>query len=162
MHAAVLATMLALPSARYFSSATAYTQSAWTTVMHTGKRILVVDDSQTMTNIVFRILTDANYTDIDCVHDGGSALAALRRKEYDLVIADQQMTPISGTELTKVIRADAALSKVRIILITGLYGNEDRAWPDGPDGYLTKPFEPRDLSQKVEGVLSMVALLASR
>ena len=89
--------------------------------MHTGKRILIVDDSNTMTAIVFRILKDANYADIDWVHDAASALAALRQKEYDLVITDSQMQPISGLELTKLIRADARLSKVRIILITGLY-----------------------------------------
>jgi DNA-binding response OmpR family regulator len=64
--------------------------------MHTGKRILIVDDSTTMTAIIFRILKDAKYTDIDCLHDGGSALAALRQKEYDLVITDWKMQPITG------------------------------------------------------------------
>jgi two-component system, chemotaxis family, chemotaxis protein CheY len=129
--------------------------------MHTGKRILIVDDSKTMTAIVFQILKDANYTDIDRVHDGGSALAALRQKEYDLVITDWQMQPISGAELTKLIRSDARLSKVRVILITGLYGKDDEAWLNGADGYVTKPFEPRDLTEKVEDVLSTVAQLAS-
>lgn len=128
--------------------------------MRTGKRILIVDDSKTMAAIVFRILKDANYADIDCVHDGASALAAVRQKEYDLVITDWQMQPISGIELIKLIRADARLSKVRTILITGLYGKDDEAWLDGADGYITKPFEPRDITEKVEDVLSTVALLA--
>ena len=129
--------------------------------MRTRKRILIVDDSETMTTIISRILRDVNYTDIDRAHDGGSALKALRRKEYDLVITDWLMEPISGIELTKLIRADAHLSKVRIILITGGYGKEDEAWLDGADGYLRKPFEPQDLTHKVEDVLSTVALLAS-
>jgi len=124
--------------------------------MHTGKRILIVDDSKTMTAIVFRILKDANYADIDWVHDGASALATLRQKEYDLVITDSQMQPISGVELTKLIRADARLSKVRIILI-GLF---DGAL-DGADAYITKPFEPRDLKETVADVLSTVAQLVS-
>ena len=128
--------------------------------MHTGKRILVVDDSRTMTAIVYKILKDANYADIDLVHDGGSALATLRQKEYDLVITDWQMQPISGPELIKLIRADARLSKVRTILITGLHGKDDEAWLDGADGYVTKPFKPRDLTEKVEDVLSTAALLA--
>jgi two-component system, chemotaxis family, chemotaxis protein CheY len=51
------------------------------------------------------MLKAASYTDIDCVHSGGSALAALRQKKYDLVITDWQMQPISGVELTKLIRA---------------------------------------------------------
>src|SRR5262245_52804231 len=85
----------------------------------------------TMTAIIFRILKDAKYTDIDCLHDGGIALAALRQKEYDLVITDWQMQPITGVELTKLIRADMRLSKVRIILITGLHGRDDEAWLHG-------------------------------
>ena len=97
-------------------------------VMRTGKRILVVDDAKTMT---------------------------------DLVITDWQMEPISGVELTKLIKTDARLSKVRIILITGLHGKQDEAWLSGADGYVTKPFEARDLVQKVQDVLSTVARLAS-
>lgn len=100
---------------------------AWMAIMHTGKRILIVDDSKTMTAIVFQILKDANYADIDQVHDGGSALETLRQKEYDLVITDWQMQPISGPELIKLIRADARLSKVRKILIAGLHGKDDEA-----------------------------------
>ena len=132
------------------------------TVMHSGKRILIVDDSKAMTAIVHQILRDAKYIDIDTVHDGGSALAALRRKEYDLVVTDWQMHPVSGVELIKLIRADARLSKVRTILITGLHGKEDQAWLQGADGYVTKPFEPRALTEKVEDVLSTIAQLASR
>jgi len=135
-------------------------RSAWMAIMHTGKRILIVDDSKTMTAIVFQILKDANYADIDQVHDGGSALETLRQKEYDLVITDWQMQPISGPELIKLIRADARLSKVRTILITGLHGKDDEAWLDGADGYVTKPFKPRGLTEKVEDVLSTAALLA--
>jgi two-component system chemotaxis response regulator CheY len=129
--------------------------------MHTEKRILVVDDAKTMTEIIFRILKDAKYSDVDCLYDGPSALVALRQREYDLVITDWQMEPISGVELTKLIKMDARLSKVRIILITGLHGKEDEAWLSGADGYVTKPFEPQNLVQKVEDVLSTVARLAS-
>lgn len=128
--------------------------------MRTGKRILIADDSKTMTNITFRILKDANYADVDVVYDGGSALAALRRKKYDLVITDSQMQPISGLELIKLIRADPQLSKVRIILFTGLHDKDDDVWLEGADGHVKKPFDPGDLTQKVEDVLSTAALLA--
>ena len=136
-------------------------RSEGTAVVHTGKRILIVDDARTMTEIVARILKDAKYSDVDRLHDGVSALAALRQKEYDLVITDWQMQPISGVELTKLIKADAQLSQVQVILITGLHGKEDEAWLGGADGYLTKPFEPRELVQKVEDVLFTVTRLVS-
>jgi len=124
--------------------------------MHKEKPILVVDDSKTMTAIVLRILKDASYTNVDCVHDGTRALEKLRQKAYDLVITDWQMQPISGPELIKRIRADAQLSNVRIVLITALHGKDDEAWLDGADGYVTKPFSSRDLTQKMEDVFANV------
>jgi two-component system chemotaxis response regulator CheY len=122
-----------------------------------SKSILVVDDAKTMTAIIARILKDANYTDVDRVHDGIAALENLRQKEYDLVITDWMMSPISGPELIKRIRADERFSKVRTILITALHDKDDAAWLDGADGYITKPFDPRDLTEKVEYVLSAPA-----
>jgi CheY-like chemotaxis protein len=69
------------------------------------------------------------------------------------------MKPISGAELTKLIRANG-LSKVKIVLI-GLPGEGDKALLDGADAYITKPLEPRDLREKVADVLFTVARLAS-
>ena len=126
--------------------------------MPVGKRILIVDDSTAMTAIVSRTLKDAGYGYIDCVHNSGGALAALRQNKYDLVITNWQMQPISGIELTKLIRADSDLSKIRLIIITG-QGQENEAWLSGADGFLEQPFEPRALTEKVEDVLSTVALL---
>jgi len=126
--------------------------------MRTGKRILIVDDLKTATDNITRILKDANYTNIDCFQNAANALSALRQEKYDLVITDTQMEPISGSELTKLIRADG--QKVKIILI-GLLGEHDKGWFDGADAHITKPFEPRDLKEKVAEVLSTVAQLAS-
>lgn len=126
--------------------------------MRTGKRILVVDDLKTATDNIARILRDANYTNIDCVHNAASALSALRQEKYDLVITDRQMEPISGSELTRLIRADGL--KVKIILI-GLFGEDDKGWLDGADAHITKPLEPQDLKEKVAEVFSTVSQLAS-
>lgn len=126
--------------------------------MRTGKRILVVDDLKTATNNITRILKDANYTNVDCLHNVASALSALRQGKYDLVITDMQMEPISGSEFTKLIRADGL--KVKIVLI-GLLGENDNGSLDEADACVTKPFEPRDLTEKVAEVLSTVAQLAS-
>ena len=118
--------------------------------MRTGKRILVVDDLKTATNSITRILKDANYTNIDCLHNVASALSALRQEKYDLVITDMQMEPISGSELTKLIRADGL--KVKIILI-GLLGEDDTGWLGGADAYITKPFETEALLEKVQKLI---------
>jgi hypothetical protein len=62
---------------------------------------------------------------------------------------------LSESELRMLIRADGRLSTVRIILI-GLLGNDDAAWFDKADGYVSKTFEPRDITGKVQNVLSAV------
>jgi CheY-like chemotaxis protein len=147
----------AVEQACYFSTAQTH-RSEWTAVMRTGKRILVVDDLKIATDSITRILKDANYTNIDCLYNAAGALLALRQEKYDLVITDTQMEPIGGSQLTKLIRADGL--KVKIILV-GSLGGADQAWVDGADGYVTKPFEPRDLNEKVAEVLSTVAQLAS-
>ncbi len=126
--------------------------------MRTGKRILVVDDLKTATDSISNILKDANYTNINCLYDAASAISALRQEKYDLVITDTQMEPISGLQLTKLIRADRL--KVKIILI-GSLGENINGWLNGADACLTKPFEPRDLKEKVAEILSTVAQLAS-
>jgi len=117
------------------------------------RSILVVDDSRTMTAIIARILKEANYASVEVVHDGEAALAKLREKPFDLVITDWEMAPLDGPALIKRIRADAALAHVRTILLTALQGKEDDAWFGGADGYVTKPFAPRDLTEKIEYVL---------
>ena len=126
--------------------------------MRTVKRIMVVDDLKTATDNITRILRNANYTNIECLHNAAKALSALRQEKYDLVITDRQMEPISGSELTKLIRADGL--KVKIILI-GSLGEDDTGWLGGADAYITKPIEPRDLEEKVAEVFSTVAQLAS-
>jgi two-component system chemotaxis response regulator CheY len=123
-------------------------------VMRTKTSILIVDDSKTTTEIVARILQNANYVNVDKAYDGVSAIEKLLQKEYDLVITDWQMQPVNGPELIKRIRADAKLAKVRTILMTALRGKDDEAWLDGADGYVTKPFESRELTDKIEEVLS--------
>jgi two-component system, chemotaxis family, chemotaxis protein CheY len=135
-------------------------QSERTAVMHSRKRILVVTDSKPMTAFIAGILRKANHEEVSSVHDGVSALALLRAREHDLVICEWQMQPISGLVFTRLIKEDARLQKVRIIVI-GSQGEDGVALLKGADGYVTKPFEPRDLKEKVEDVLSMVAHLAS-
>ena len=122
--------------------------------MSTSKSILVVDDAKTMTAIIARILHDSKYADVDRVHDGNAAIKKLQQKNYDLVITDWLMNPMSGPELIKRIRADRRFSSVRTILLTALHDKDDAAWLDGADAYITKPFEPRDLLEKVEYLLS--------
>ena len=126
--------------------------------MRTGKRILVVDDLTAAADSIARILENSNYTNVDCQYGAAGALSALRQEKYELVITDTQMEPIGGAQLAKLIRADGL--KVKIIVIGPPVGS-DQEWLNWADGYVIKPFEPRDIEEKVAEVLSTVAQLAS-
>jgi two-component system chemotaxis response regulator CheY len=114
--------------------------------------VLVVDDFRTMTEIMRRILQQIGFTDVDCTHDGQSALRYLRAKRYGLVLSDWEMDPMDGPQLIKEMRSDPVISKVPVILVTAKR-DQDRSWLAGGDGYIVKPFNAQTLREKVEEVL---------
>jgi len=122
-------------------------------VMDVSFPVLVVDDSQTMTTIISKLVREVGFSDIDQVTDGPSALARLREKKYGLVLSDWDMRPMNGTELIQQIRKDPMKSSTLVIMITAK-GDADVSWLSGADGYLTKPFKAHDLREKIEEVVS--------
>lgn len=124
--------------------------------MDVSTPILVVDDSRTMTTIISHLANDLGYFNIDQVNDGFSALEALRKKKYGLVLSDWDMQPMNGTELIQQIRKDPMNSNTLIIMITAKV-DADLSWLSGADGFLRKPFKARDLKGKIEEVISQRA-----
>ena len=74
--------------------------------MNLSLRVLVVDDSRTMTTIISKLVRDVGFTDIDQVNDGPAALDRLREKTYGLLLSDWEMRAMNGTELTQSVRND--------------------------------------------------------
>jgi two-component system chemotaxis response regulator CheY len=120
--------------------------------MQVSPAVLFVDDSRTMTEIMCRLLQQIGFTDVDCAHDGLSALEQLRAKRYKLVLSDWEMQPMDGPQLIEAMRRDPALSNIPVILVTGKR-DQDHAWLAGGDGYIVKPFTAQALREKVEEVL---------
>ena len=109
-------------------------------------RILIVDDEQTVRDLVAKTLTMADY-DVDTAPDGPSALDRLRSADYDLLITDLKMPGMDGLSVIREARQRSA--ELPIIIITG-YSTEASAIEAinlGVCGYLTKPFRlPRVLA----------------
>jgi two-component system, chemotaxis family, chemotaxis protein CheY len=124
------------------------------TIVDTALSVLVVDDSQTMTRIMAAMLQKIGFAEVDQVHDGSSALQNLKRKTYGLVISDWEMQPMNGPDLVHALRDDPALAPIPVILVTTAGSRDDGAWLSGADGFLTKPFTPAELGDKIEEVLS--------
>jgi two-component system cell cycle response regulator DivK len=73
----------------------------------------------------------------------------------DLILMDIQLPVLDGYEATRRIKADPALSHIPVIAVTSyaLSGDEAKTRAAGCDGYVAKPFSPRQLLQKVREYL---------
>ena len=118
------------------------------------KRILVVEDTDDNRKIIRDLLTAAGYALIEAV-DGVEGVALAQKEHPDLILMDIQLPEIDGYEATRRIRAIPELAKVPIIAVTSyaLSGDEAKTREAGCDGYVAKPFSPRQLLAKVREFL---------
>jgi two-component system cell cycle response regulator DivK len=118
------------------------------------KRILVIEDTEDNRQIVRDLLESAGYALIEAL-DGLEGVAAAEREHPDLILMDIQLPGIDGYEATRRIRAVPALATVPIIAVTSyaLSGDEAKTRAAGCDGYVAKPFSPRQLLAKIREFL---------
>jgi two-component system, cell cycle response regulator DivK len=120
-----------------------------------SKCILVVEDQEDNRQILRDLLGSAGY-DLTEAENGEEAIAAVARRRPDLILMDIQLPVMDGYEATRRIRTIQTLRSVPIIAVTSyaLAGDEDKALAAGCDGYVTKPYSPRDLLAKVRTYLA--------
>jgi two-component system chemotaxis response regulator CheY len=122
-------------------------------------KVLVVDDYKTMTKIVANLLKTIGFKEVVELNDGASALQALRKDKFGLVISDWNMEPMTGLQLLQECRKDAQLAKIPFIMITAESKTENviAAKQAGVNNYIVKPFNAETLKSKVEAVLGTAA-----
>lgn len=116
--------------------------------------ILVVDDYKTTIRIVHSLLRQLGFDNLDEAASGEEALGKLKRKSYGLVISDWNMEPMTGYDLLKSVRGDAALSRTPFIMITAESKTENvvAAKQAGANNYIVKPFNAETLKQKMSTI----------
>ena len=119
-----------------------------------SKRILVIEDTEDNRQIIRDLLSSVGYELIEAV-DGAAGVALARDERPDLILMDIQLPEIDGYEATRRIRAIPELAKVPIIAVTSyaLSGDEAKTREAGCDGYVAKPFSPRQLLAKIREFL---------
>ena len=117
--------------------------------------ILIVDDYRTMLKIIRNLLKQLGFTNVEEATDGSEALGKLREGEFDLVISDWNMEPMTGLQLLKEVRADDRLRTVPFIIITAESKIENvvAAKEAGVSNYIVKPFNAATLKAKLTSVL---------
>ena len=119
-----------------------------------SKRILVVEDTEDNRQIIRDLLTSAGYEMIEAV-DGEEGVAMAAQHRPDLILMDIQLPVIDGYEATRRIKAQPELKHIPVIAVTSyaLSGDEAKTKAAGCDGYVAKPFSPRQLLAKVREFL---------
>lgn len=116
-----------------------------------GTRIALVDDDQNILTSVSLTL-EAEGFEVDCYHDGETALRGLSRRPVELAVLDIKMPRMDGMELLHKIRANSHLP---VIFLTSKDDELDEALGlgMGADDYITKPFSQRLLLARIRAVL---------
>ena len=118
------------------------------------KRILIIEDQEDNRTIMRDLLTGAGFELIEAA-DGEEGVKLAQRERPDLILMDIQLPVIDGYEATRRIKAIVELKSIPIIAVTSyaLSGDEAKTRAAGCDGYVAKPFSPRQLLAKVREFL---------
>jgi DNA-binding response OmpR family regulator len=119
------------------------------------KRILIVDDEDDILSLVRLILEDAGF-ECETARDGKEGLNAIQQQNFDLVLLDIMMPILTGWEVLRHLRANEQTRNLPVAMLTARAfsketpGIEITAYSD----YITKPFEPDDLVERVRKILA--------
>lgn len=117
-----------------------------------NKYILAVDDDPDVLALVKLALKHEGF-DIGTASNGKEALAAAAARTPDVIILDVMMPEMNGADLTRALKAQPDTAATPIIMLTGLSEKKyvkAALFDLGVDFYVTKPFDPEDLIDKVQ------------
>ena len=118
------------------------------------KKILTVDDSPSIRQMVSFVLKSAGYSVAEAA-DGEAGVAKALSEQFDMIFTDQNMPKMEGLTLIRTLRAQPKYQNIPILMLTTESGDSMKAQgrEAGATGWLVKPFDPAKLMQVVTKVL---------
>ncbi len=119
--------------------------------------ILIVDDEESVRDSLYNWFIDDGY-DVDCAENAKKALSMLESRDFDIVLADIKMPGMDGMEMHKRIKT---LAREPVFIIMTAFASVDtavQALKNGAFDYVTKPFDPDDLSHLIRNAAAQVSL----
>jgi two-component system, OmpR family, alkaline phosphatase synthesis response regulator PhoP len=118
--------------------------------------ILCVDDERDVTELVAFHLSKTGY-DVVTAASGREALEAVQRRKPDLIVLDLMLPDIDGFGVCEILRRQRSTATIPIVILTAWATNDARhlGLELGALDYLTKPFSPKELVQRVARLLSL-------
>jgi two-component system phosphate regulon response regulator OmpR len=129
------------------------------TLADDAPHLLIVDDDRRIRDLLSRFLTGEGYR-VTTADTAADARAKLKSLSFDLLVLDVMMPGESGFEFAKALRGT---STVPILMLTARDATESRirGLEMGADDYLSKPFEPRELSLRIASILKRAQPVAA-
>ncbi|MEA3019749.1 MAG: hypothetical protein QOI47_1273 [Actinomycetota bacterium] len=118
-------------------------------------KVLVVDDDPVIVRLLEVNFEMEGFTVVSAI-DGIDGVAKARTEQPDVIVSDVMMPKLNGLELCAALKSDEVTRAIPVVLLSAKAQVTDiRAGLDaGADDYVTKPFEPLDLIDRVNKLLS--------
>ncbi len=119
--------------------------------------ILVVDDEESVRDSLYNWFIEDGYH-VECAESAKKALLILESMNFDIILADIKMPGMDGLEMLRRIKA---LKKESIVIVITAFATVDtavQALKDGAFDYVTKPFDPDDLSHLIRNAAKQIML----
>src|SRR5574337_1547050 len=113
-------------------------------------KILIVEDDPDIMRILMHTLSGAGYQVVPA-YGGEDAIKKVKVQKPDLILTDLAMPKVSGVEVVETIKKDPDTQHIPIVAVTAHVwdGIAQSAGQLGCDGFISKPFSPRQLLQEV-------------
>ncbi|MGC9344963.1 MAG: sigma-54-dependent transcriptional regulator, partial [Bacteroidales bacterium] len=119
--------------------------------------ILIVDDEESVRDSLYNWFIDDGY-EVECAENAKEALSKIDSRDFDIVLADIKMPGMDGMELHKRVKT---MAKEPIFIIMTAFASVDtavQALKNGAYDYITKPFDPDDLSHLIRNAATQARL----
>lgn len=119
-----------------------------------GKKILVVDDEPNVIRTLMFVLKKEGY-DVFSAEDGEEAISMVRESKPDLMFLDVMMPKKNGYEVCQELKGDSGLNDIHIVILSakGQEADKEKALTLGADEFMTKPFSPVGVVDRVKALL---------
>jgi CheY-like chemotaxis protein len=113
-------------------------------------KVLLADESITIQKVVDLVLSEEGH-EIKSVNSGDEALSAVQAFGPDIIIADVKIRGKNGYQIARAIKGGQGTSHIPVLLLSGAFEpvDEKKLKESGADGSIVKPFESRDLIEKI-------------
>ncbi len=121
------------------------------------RKVLLVDDYEGVLSLVHATLRNDERYQILLARDGEEALDIARLEKPDLIFMDIMMPKTDGYSVCRELKDDPNTSQIKVVLLTALDTefSRDRGMEAGAVDYITKPFSPIALLEKVDDILGI-------